>query len=296
MADANGSSSAHQAYRGVFINLDRATERKKTLERQFNTLRLADRYRRFAAIDGATLVRPSRLSPGAIGVFASHLAVLEQAAKEALPTHVIEDDVILGPAFDAATLSLRGLLRDRDILFTEIQLPLNLQGLKVLKQQYDAATVDSDPMAIARRLNALDLARVSFAGATSYFVSPKGAARLAVLLRSEWESGPTLEVDLVIRREVHKGRIRAGCLFPFVTTIALDSVFNSTINGLGERPSPLAIALLRYAFFVGADLQGEAATLLSKLSEWADGGESDQQRRFLGDVLGIILSRRFEMF
>ena len=285
-------------YRGVFINLDRASERRATLERQFSALGIAARYRRLPAIDGAALKRKSSLTPGEVGVFASHMAALEQAASEALPTHIIEDDAVFGPAFEpaAAMLLSRGLLRNGDILFTEIQLPLNLQGLKVLKQQFDNATADPDPAAIASRLQALDLSRLSFACATSYFVSPRGAAQLAPLLRKEWDKGPTQAIDLLIRREAQEGRVRAGSLFPFVTTIDLDSIFNSTAGGFAERPSPLAVTLLRYAFFVGANLDGHAAELLAGLGNWADGGREDKQRRLVSEVLGIILSRRFEMF
>lgn len=285
-------------YRGVFINLDRAGERRSALSKQLSALGLDDRYCRFAAIDGQTLQRRSPHLGGVLGVFASHMAVIEQAARETVPTHVLEDDAVVGPAFVPflGTAALSNALDQYDIVFTEVQLPLNLQALKQLKQQYDTAAADAAPAAIARNVRAFDVAPLNFACASSYFVSPRGAARLAGLLRREWDAGPQLQVDLLFRREAQQRRIRAGCLFPFMTTIGLDSIFDSTADGYGVRPSQLAVAMLRYAFFIGADFDGHAGSLLAELDEWAGEGKADRQRRFMSDVLAVILSRRFQMY
>jgi GR25 family glycosyltransferase involved in LPS biosynthesis len=285
-------------YRGTFINLDRAPKRWAALTAQLVELGIDERYRRFAAIDGASLNRHSPHGGGVVGVFASHMAVIEEAAREAVPTHVMEDDVVLGPVFVPllATLGVRDALAQYDIVFTEVQLPLNLQALKHLKEQYNAATVDPSAQALAQQVRTFDLARLSFACASSYFVSPRGAARLVPLLRREWETGPQLQIDLLFRREAQQGRIRAACLFPFVTTISLDSIFDSTAGGYGTRWSELAVAMLRYAFFVGADFDGQVSALLGKLNDWADEGTPDRQRRFLADVLAVILSRPFQIY
>jgi len=285
-------------YRGVFMNMDQSVKRRAALTAQLSALGIGGRYQRFAAIDGRTLSRRSPHGGGVVGTFASHMTVIEQAAKEPVPTHVMEDDAVLGPAFvpSLATLGKRGALSQYDMVFTEVQLPLNLQALKMLKGQFDAATADPAPQAVAQRLQTLDLARFAFACASSYFVSPQGAARLAPLLRREWESGPQVQIDLFFRREVQQGRVRAACLFPFVTTIDLDSIFDSAAEGYAVRESPLAVALLRYAFFVGADLEGRADGLLRELTQWADDGAPDVQRRFVSEILGVILSRRFAMY
>jgi GR25 family glycosyltransferase involved in LPS biosynthesis len=282
-------------YQGLYINLDRSADRRRLIDGQLHELGLADRYRRLPAVDGLTLDRPSRLKPGALGAFASHLAAVEEAAKSTLPTHIIEDDVVLGKIFaEVGDLVIRKPLNRFDLVFTEIMLPANLQALKGLKARLDAAKKLSKADDIARRFQLIDLAQVNFSCMTSYFVHPNGASKLAAMLRREWDSGPTLPVDIFLRREVHSRHVSAACLFPFATSIDPRSFGSSTIDTNTDDKSGDVLGLLRYAFYVDADFDGVARTVLDRLLERGEQG-NDPQGKFLGDLFSIIISEKFHL-
>src|SRR5262245_8250759 len=83
-------------YRGLYINLDRSGARRERMDAQFAQLGLSDRYSRFAAVDGAALsANPSRIKPGELGAFHSHMRALESAASDRVPIHILEDDALL---------------------------------------------------------------------------------------------------------------------------------------------------------------------------------------------------------
>lgn len=87
----------------IVINLDRDTERLAFMREQFERLRVG--YERFSALRGDDLPEAMHpyfppgtpLTPGEIGCYASHLAIMQRVASGALPSPmlVLEDDVAL---------------------------------------------------------------------------------------------------------------------------------------------------------------------------------------------------------
>ena len=284
-------------YNGLYINLDRSTDRRAAIEKRLAVLGLAQRYKRVRATDGAALDRTSRLSPAVVATFASHLAAIEEAAGSEVPTHIIEDDVLLSGSFVAAAQSLlqRGALDRFDIVFTEMMLPPNLEGLKKLKVHLDAAKRARGPAELVLQLQLLDLARLSFSGATSYFLAPRGAGKIAAILKREWESGPTLQVDNFIRREIQSRRISGACLFPFVTSFDPHSLLNSTIDPGPANESAVVLGLLRYAFYIDADFAGAARAMLDEIIQRMARERADPQREFLADVFSVVITDRFRL-
>ena len=59
-------------YTGIYINLDRSTERRAVMEDQLTRLGLQDRYARFSAVDGNQLGLRTSLTDSQIGCFTSH--------------------------------------------------------------------------------------------------------------------------------------------------------------------------------------------------------------------------------
>jgi hypothetical protein len=49
-------------YRGIYINLDRSTERRRRMERQLDGFGLGQRYARFTAVDGLEIARTGNIS------------------------------------------------------------------------------------------------------------------------------------------------------------------------------------------------------------------------------------------
>ena len=91
---------------------------------------------------------------------------------------------------------------------------------------------------------------------------------VAGLLQGELSraEGPSLPVDLFYRREVFAGRIRAACVFPFLSSIDLQlAQATNTIPGR-DGPGASINDVLRSAFYVDCDIEG-AHGILDRLAQ-----------------------------
>jgi len=286
-------------YRGLYINLDRSAARRERMEAQLASLGLGDRYSRFAAIDGSAL-SPSaaRIKPGELGAFHSHMRALESAASDRLPIHILEDDALLSehvkPLIEEA---IAARLFDRfDILFTDTFVPPHVGMLKALKGAFDnVALSDQRPLRL-NELQVLDLARENFACLTSYIVGANAIEKILALYRAELANGPAKPVDLFLRDCVNAGRLRAGLLFPFVTSFDLADVAASTIGAgtAASGHSVMVLAVLRYLFFVKRDL-GYAKACLDAATQ-QNRRTADPHHEMMAQALEFILSADFRQF
>lgn len=168
----------------IVINLDRDTDRLAHMQAQL--LRLGLPFERFPALRGdalpADLARyfpfGARLSPGEIGCYASHLAILQRVAAGRTPVLVLEDDV--------------GLPDD---------LPHALNALvSALAQHWDIVRLSYHTKLTARPLAQLGagrhLVRYSHVPTTTgaYLISPRGARKFLA------EKPRSLPIDHDLRR------------------------------------------------------------------------------------------------
>jgi GR25 family glycosyltransferase involved in LPS biosynthesis len=104
----------------VCINLDKRPDRWARVTARFAEHGI-NRVVRFPAVDGEQVELPPtwRGSPGAYGCLRSHLAVVEQARREAQPSVLIfEDDAVLAPEFSAKFADyVEQLPEDWDMIF-----------------------------------------------------------------------------------------------------------------------------------------------------------------------------------
>src|SRR5689334_21165180 len=83
---------------GVYINLDRSTERRAEMERQISLFTPSYPVRRLKAVDGNDLKTfPPALRPAQYAVWLSHLEALA-AVPGSEHAHIMEDDVELSTA------------------------------------------------------------------------------------------------------------------------------------------------------------------------------------------------------
>ena len=250
---------------GYYINLDRSPERRRRMETELVRHGLAARYQRFPAVDGRLLKRPSPVHPGEAGIFRSHLDVLRKVASSDRPAHIMEDDVVFSdltvPSISAAVNG--PLLRTFDILFQETYVGVTIASIRKYNQTYERATRDG-PVLRPEQLKILDLGSGYQGGATSYLISPRSAGRLAALLEDEWARGPTMPVDSFMKIEAAAGRLRVGCVFPFVITVDLESSWISDADRDEVHGRPLLELLIRHAFFVRRDIPA-AGTVLDRV-------------------------------
>jgi hypothetical protein len=167
--------------------------------------------------------------------------------------------------------------------------------LKFLKSSFEELPFRR-PLAL-NDLKVVDLANQNFSCLTSYVVSAKAMDRLLGLYQQEIALGPRAPVDLFLRGAVSAGQLRAACVFPFITSFALDEVARSTLDERDEkteRPSVTVLAALRYSFFVDRDLEVakrylDGATLAAR-------SRPDAHRALIGEALDFILSPEFKEF
>ena len=245
---------------GYYINLDRSNARRERFDAQLARFGLSARYSRIPAIDGRTAKLPaSKVTPGEGGCFLSHCRALEEGRTRGTPVHILEDDAVLS-AHTAPVIedAIAARLFDRvDILFTDSLFQCHLGMLKSLKAAFDRIKLPEAGPAKLADLQLLDLSQQSFSCLTSYVVAPRAIDRLLAMMRQEIAAGPRTPADLFVRDAVHAGKLRAACVFPFVTSFDLDEVARSTIGEGGEapaKPSVMVLAVLRNSFFLGGDL------------------------------------------
>lgn len=290
-AASRPEASAARAWDGYYINLDRASERRERIERQLQALGLADRYRRFPAVDGQTLKRQSPRGLGEVGIFRSHLDVIERIAVAGRPGHVIEDDVLLSDLTAEAIDSLiqRSILDAFDIVFLETYVGETIAGIRAFHRMYEQAT-KAGPIVSAGQLQILALNEGYQYGATSYIISPLRARKLVPLLRTHWDHGPELAIDDFFQREARAGHLKIGCVFPFVTTVDLDTSWKSAASRPGHLDRAMLQRLIRYTFFVRRDLAGYAEPVLDRVLERLPPPVSDEAVRFRARIVQYLLA------
>ena len=293
------TGEAVPSYQGLYINLDRSPLRRERMESQLAAFDLTGRYARFSAVDGSTLnLSRSKIGPGETGAFLSHARALEEARGGGIPVHILEDDALLSghvrPVIEDAISG--GLFERFDIVFTDTLFTPHLGMLKTLKAVFDAAALpDARPLGLAD-LQIIDLQTESFSCLTSYVVGAGSIDRVLASLRGEMETGPTKPVDLFVRDCVASGQLRAGLLFPFVTSLRLDEIAQSTIGAGTQtaKPSVMVLAILRYMFFVGRDLDYARSCLDAATKQ--NRRKSDPHHELMAQALEFVLSADFQQF
>jgi GR25 family glycosyltransferase involved in LPS biosynthesis len=255
---------------GYFINLARDEKRRRHMEGQFAELGIQGRYQRFEAVDGSRLERSSPLTPGEVGVYRSHLDVLEQAASDGRPVHILEDDTglcdLTAPAIDAAAQN--GAIDDFDILFLDFMPPETMSAIRVLHALYQEVTKNgSTVIDNPDQLKIIDIQNLYQWNTTSYVVGPRNIGRVLAVLREEWRRGPGLAVDMAIQAAARTKQLRLGSFFPFVTTVSLEQNQDSSKGRTDALDAVIARNIFRHSFFVRRNIKGFAAPALARLIE-----------------------------
>jgi GR25 family glycosyltransferase involved in LPS biosynthesis len=285
------SVNDRQAYKGLFINLDRSPDRRVKMESQLRKFNLQHRYSRFPAVDGQTLARtPGNITAAEYACFRSHCGALESAKAELGTIHILEDDVILSPQIEqiVGAFDSSGLLDPYDLIFTDTFVDSDPWLLREFKQQFDLRS--SQPL----KLSLLDFGQSYRCTTPSYLVPARSFVKVLDVMRRGLIN-PSLPIDLFLRQEAQLGRLRLGCIFPFVTSVELGDADRTTITDRSTTAelSKEVMALLRYSFFIGRDLKSIPPTLLEKLHR----PNNDDHEALISAVLGFVMfSNDFSKF
>jgi GR25 family glycosyltransferase involved in LPS biosynthesis len=249
-------------------------------------------YRRFSGSDGRLIRTSSKRAPGEVGTYLSHLNLLRIAANGDRPIHVLEDDVIVsGLTADAISAVIANrVLEQFDLLFLETYVGRDVQHVRRWRAVFDEVRQRAWPVRTADQLRIMDITSNYLFGTTSYLAQPSGMKRVVAVLDEEWRRGPTIPLDRVMQAAARAGRLRIGCLFPFVTSLDLHLNSLSEAKRAERTDDILVQSLLRYSFYVNADIDGVARPAISKLMA-ARFGETDSVTELHADVLRYYLRR-----
>jgi len=250
---------SNPSYLGLYINLDRSPDRRAAFEKQLSELDLHSHYQRFPAVDGLQIdTSRSPLRPGEVGLFLSHCRAVEQARGKGMCVHVLEDDALLSehvvPVLNDVVST--DMFERYDVVFTEMMIHCHVGFLRNVQNEFDKMVPFPNPLRL-QHLRLIDLSQVFYAGSQSYIVGSRSIDRLVSLYREELAKGPTLPVDIFLQQQAVAGKLRAACLFPFITSFRLEEIGKSTIGhdtNPGTQASEMVMSVLRYLFFVNADL------------------------------------------
>jgi GR25 family glycosyltransferase involved in LPS biosynthesis len=277
------------AYLGYYINLDRSPDRRTMMDAQLVRLGLSERYQRFAAVDGNPPgVTSPTLTASELGCFASHQQLLQRHVDGAAHLHIIEDDIVLakrtGSFIDGVITA--GLLDGYDLLFTDMVMQSDLNFIRRARRWY-ASDIRHDADGTATEVRFRPIAYT--ASMTSYLVNRQSIRLVGDMFGSELASGAKRPIDLFIRDQVAAGRLRASCLFPFITSIRPGAPTSMAVRDDHDQLSTLALDLLRHSFFVECDL----AATLALADRFLPSSGTGLHDRVLARTLGFITSDAF---
>jgi GR25 family glycosyltransferase involved in LPS biosynthesis len=285
------------SYQGFYINLDRNPERRLAIEAELDKFNAAGRYTRFPAVDGVSCgVKSGTLTASEIGCFLSHTGLLEQNQSQAVNLHVMEDDVLFSryacEMLDAAVTN--DFFGSFDIVYTDVFVPIDVELIASYKKMYDESLrVDSEGRRSFGNFQVLDLSDRNFASAASFLVNGNSVSKLCDLCRRHLDSGLILPIDLLLRNLVLEGKLRAACIFPFVTSVRPETLAHMDMQGrYKSNLSVLVSFLLRYSFFVDCDWE-RCMSLLPGASQCE---ESDPHRKVIMSVIKFRLFGDYQAF
>ncbi len=250
-------TSPPKGFRGVFINLDRAVDRRQEIEQEILKFQLEDVYIRLPATDGRLLNQQQKFSPFAEGCFRSHAAAANLARSADAPIHIIEDDTKLSTHVTRFFSHAREseLFEKFDVIFLDMWVQPDLEHIERWEKLYRQALTQSK--SIPSSFHVQDMREFPCKAASSYAVSPRGAQKLYDCLTAELDRGPSTPVDVYIGRLALEGRLSVGIVVPFLTSVDRNAGSTSSIQLRLPRGVIQSLLLIREAFFIDADVHTE---------------------------------------
>jgi GR25 family glycosyltransferase involved in LPS biosynthesis len=247
---------ARDCVEGVFINLDRAPERRAAMDSQLSDFRLPYPIERFAGIDGSRQPGcPQNLRPAQYGCWLSHLGALERSMPGGRHLHVMEDDALLSRKLAVLPEALGALASDPGASWDVLYLDATLVELADMYRMFEWVQQ-------ARPKGLVDLHRVpadfTVYGALSYVVNSERKKYVHDYLRSYLHAG--VPIDDVFAWGIRQGRLKAYLTAPFLTS-GSDASMASTLGYEDGGHGFLAWFLFRRLCFF--ELSEEAAASLT---------------------------------
>src|SRR5262249_27224658 len=125
------------------------------------------------------------------------------------------------------------------------------------KSLYDrVVTVDQAGAIESAAFQILGIDKIVFTTASSLLINKNSIGKLCDLYHAELTKGTIDPVDIFLRERARAGTIKAGCIFPFLTSVRVERTMNSTVRQVPDVTMRYTAAdIARYSFFIGCDWQ-----------------------------------------
>ncbi len=245
-------------------------------------------YKRFPAIDGklAAATHSTKLNPGNLGCWLSHLAILKSHADGATHVHTLEDDAVFAPGIaqmiDRAIEVIDAAPEGWDIMFTECALSIEtetyLRFHNCFKQFKEKGY-----------LGLIPLNGIKFGGTSSLVFNRSSIGKILGRLNDGWSQN--LPIDLFIRREVDQNQLKAYVWAPFLTSVSPASDV-SDISGAASDQTHRVMDIFRRAFYCQANHDELLAQMKHEARDAATAGLS----ALYIEAMRFVLSDKFKQY
>ena len=230
-------------YYGFYINLEKDKVKRDAIEYILSSNYIHS-YKRFKAIDSETNLGPTMSLKGAEkGCFLSHYSILKSNINSNSIIHIVEDDAVFNHKI-IKSANLISTIDDTqwDIIFTDVFVQPNPSffcDLKDILDEYHKS----------QTLQIYNMKNKNLTGSTSYFINPKSIQKIVSLLEANISTN--LAYDLLLRKLVDSGQLRASVTIPFFTYPRYFAS-KSSIRDLSDVDQ--LYMKLRESFWIDADL------------------------------------------
>ena len=265
----------------VYINLDRATDRRVALEQNF-ALHAAPGWtlQRFAALDTAYVEAkpvPGKATPPERACFSSHRQVIADNCDDDNHLFVLEDDSLFCAKtcrlVDKAVADLEAGGQDWDIVWTDA-------GVAPIADLAEVVRLKQEHYAQNNRLIFVDARRLKIFGANAYIVNGRSKRRVHELLSSFTDIN--FAYDNLLKHLVDKAQIQGRLVVPFLTSLSIEASTDTAIQTQDRARQLLLWSLFRRRLWVG-EPEPREAQLLEEI-----GRTTSPEARSYGAIWGAL--------
>ena len=211
--------------KGLYINLEEETERNKALCQKIKSSNINYKFTRYSAIKGdADEARDRGLSPGELGIWKTWLEILKKETDNTNRNykflHIVEDDARFGEKLGKTTRLLTKYPTEHDIIMTDMY--VNPSLYKVYSS-FCYELIDTD---YVRVLDSIYSGCLS-----SCLIHANKVNKIYDALNNKFLSERFLKpLDNCVRNLMLSGQLRIGVTVPFLTTVEVSCISQSTIQ------------------------------------------------------------------
>ena len=218
------------SFKGFYINRDKDSKRESSLKKELNKKGKLQMYERFRAVEGnAHEAAKKSLRAGEHGLWKSWIKLLEKIESDNNKNydyvHIIEDDAVVSDGLYSLIEQLNSGGVVADILMTDMY--TNISIYNVFRKHVEEYLYSKTPLPLSTTNE--------YTGcAASCIIHKNKIEKINSLLKGEYGCSSLIPIDNYFRRLSREGSLTIATTIPFLTTVQLSSISESTIQ---ERKS-----------------------------------------------------------